>query len=444
MRSRPLTYIAFGAFSLFLIGCNRGCTTSKTIASESRVVQTSGGNAEVVGRVVDYRHSRRVGQDIFDREVSHTYGLCFDLKFGTFHLSEFFHEGVANPDNVNLSKELGRVQVKISKDQNHIGLGVDGKVVKLVHLYKNHGIGTDQPNLVADGTMDWANLDIESFPSPSDILAESLKKSCDLMPYGTSAMKEFCDDSKPSSKVHKVLLDKWPSCRFAEDYYTEQKLRELSKDKKWRKRAVKRGKKVLKNIEHHNFRFDKVVAFIDFLDEDELNEELDNILLTNWGKKGMIDYTDRLIERLNQPNSSIDRSEREALYELAKSEFTEFERTGESNYKLEASECLVVLNALGDTTTAYNFVENSFGANAKRYDSSDLLEVAFDNYDSYTDYQQQKILSETESTFNEVKDYSRSIYFDHIEELADCSLLKRLMKKYPEDLKYQRVPSRCP
>ncbi len=443
MRSRSLTYFAFSAMSLFLIGCNRGCTTSHTIASESRAVQTSGGNAEVVGRVVDYRHSKRVGQDIFDRKISHTYGLCFDLKFGTFHLSEFFHEGVDNPDNVNLSKELGRVKVKISKDQNHIGLGVDGKVVKLVHLYKTHGIGTDQPKLNADGTMDWAKLDIESFPSPSEILEESLKNSCDLMPYGSAAMNEFCDDSQPSSKIHKLLLDKWPSCAFAKNYYTEQKLRELVKDKKWKKRAVKRGKKVLKNIEQYNFQFDDIVAFIDFLDEDELSQELDDILLANWGKKDMIDYTEKLVERLNQPNNSFDKEEREALYELAKSEFTEFEKTGESNYKMEASECLLVLTALGDTTTGYNFVQNAFGAKAKRYDSLDFLEVAFDHFDVYTDYQQQKMLSETEATIDVVKDYARSSYYDHIERLADCSMLKRLKQKYPEDLKFQRVPNRC-
>lgn len=442
MKRSRLLFFALSLLSISLIGCNRGCTTSKTIKSESTTISTSAGNVQIVGRVVDYRHSRRVGSDIFDREVTHTFGLCFDINFGTFQLSEFYHEGVDDPDNVNLTNELKRVKVKISKDQNHIGMGVDGKVVKLVHLYKSHGIGTDRADLVADGTMDWSKLDMESFPSPSEILTKSLEESCDFMPYGTSAMDEFCNDSKPSSKVHKTLLDKWPSCTFAKNYFTEQKVRELAKDKKWKKRAEKRGLKVLKNIESHNFDFEEIAAFVDQLNSSELNEALNEVLMNKWGTSGANDYTEKLVERLKQQNSFTS-EERSALYETAKSEFDKFQQTGESNYKREAAECLYVLQAMGDTTTGYNFINTSFGKNVSQYNCFDFIEVAFDHYGSYTDYQQELMLNKTESTFDAIQDYSRSVFYSNIEGIADCSMLKRLQKKYPEDLKMERIPSRC-
>mgnify|MGYP000023527232 CR=1 FL=1 len=92
MSRKPLSILVMIFSGLLFIGCNRGCTTSHTIASESRMVPTKNGNAEVVGRVIDYRHSKRVGDNIFNRSVSHSYGMSFDIKFGTFSENDFFHE----------------------------------------------------------------------------------------------------------------------------------------------------------------------------------------------------------------------------------------------------------------------------------------------------------------------------------------------------------------
>ena len=164
--------------------------------------------------------------------------------------------------------------------------------------------------------------------------------------------------------------------------------------------------------------------------------------MNKWGTSGSNDYTEKLVERLKQRNSFTS-EERSALYETAKSEFDKFEQTGESNYKREAAECLYVLQAMGDTTTGYNFINKSFGKSVSQYNCFDFIEVAFDHYGSYTDYQQELMLSKTESTFNAIQDYSRSVFYSNIEGIADCSMLKRLQKKYPEDLKMERIPSRC-
>lgn len=443
MKQKTISLISFGILALSLIGCNRGCTTSRTIASESKTVSTNAGNAEVMARVIDYRHSKRIGDNIFERSVSHSYGLCFDVNFGTFNGKNFFHEGVKDPEAVNLSKELQRVKVAISKDQNHIGLGVDGKVVKLIHLYKSNPIATREEKLLADGTMSWSDLDIESYPSPSTILTKSMKHSCGDLTFGSDAMTEFCNSSSPTSKVHTELLNQWPDCSFTKRYLTEQKVRELSKNVKWKKQAAKRGKKVLKRIEHHNFDFDEIATFIAALNSAELNKKFDEMLMANWGKKGMTDYTAKLIKRIEEKKGPMDKATREEIYADAKAEFDEFEKTGRSNMRKEASDCLRLLQALGDTTTGYQFIQNAFGGGVSKYDQFDFLEVAYDNFSSYTDYQQRVILQQTEPTFESFKDYSRSSYYSAIEDLVDCSMLKRLKNKYPEDLRTRDVPDRC-
>ena len=443
MSRKSLSFLLVIASSVTLFGCNRGCTTSKTIASESTTVSTSGGNVQVTGRVIDYRHSKRQSSDIFDRKVSHSYGLSFDLNYGTFAQREFYHEGVDDPEKVNLTKELQRVKVEISKDQNHIGLGVDGKVVEIIHLYKSNRISTNRIELLADGTMDWSKLDMESYPSPESILTESLKNSCDDIGGNDNAYFEFCNTSKPSAKIHKIMLDQWPKCNTAENYYTENKIRELSKSKKWRKRAEKRAKLILDNLGSYSFEFDAVMAFIDALDSDNLNTQLNGILLDKWGGNGTMDFTSVLVKRIKENKNSFSYSDRQVLRSEAKMEFSKFEKSGQFNYKRKGLECLRVLSALGDTTTAYKFIQNSFGKNASRFDSRDFLDVAYGDFNLYTAHQQQLIIQKTEATFASFKGSYRSSYYYAIDDLVDCSMLKRLKNKYPDDLHGPSVPMRC-
>ncbi|MFK7783684.1 MAG: hypothetical protein AB8B56_01140 [Crocinitomicaceae bacterium] len=443
MSRKPLSLLVMIFSGLLFIGCNRGCTTSKTIASESKTVATKGGNAQVVGRVVDYRHSRRVGDNIFDRSVTHSYGLTFDFKFGTFVEKSFFHQGVDNPDAVQLGKELKRVDVAISNDKNHVGLGVDGKVVELIHLYKSNRISTQEVDWNADGTMDWSSLKINSYPSPEEMLTESLKNSCDAMVGTNNAVYEYCNSSKPSAKIQKIMLDKWPDCSAAKGYLTQQKVRQLKQDAKWRKWAEKRGEKVLAKIEYHSFDIDEILLFIDALGSQKLSAELEEVLIKNWGRSGMPDYTELLVNKIKHKKTPLSKDGRKAVYDQAKSEFTKFMKTGESDRKHAAIDCIQLLSALGDTLPGYQFVQNAFGQNVQRFDQFDFLDVAYDDFNVFTDYQQRVIMEETEGTFEHFKDYSRSSYFYAIEDLVDCSMLKRLKTKYPEDLKSPRVPTRC-
>lgn len=443
MQRKIISLVTMIALCLLLIGCNRGCTTSRTIASESTIISTSGGDVELTGRVIDYRHSKRQSQYLLDRKVSHSYGLSFDIQFGTFIRKEFFHEGVKDPEKVNLPKELLRAKVAVSKDQNHIGLGVDGKVVELIHLYKSNRIRTNEPKLLADGTMDWSKLDINSYPSPASILTESLKNDCGTMLSEKDAMFAFCDASKPSAKIHRVMLDQWPSCNLAKKYLNEEKVQELSKSKKWRKYAEKRGKQVLKNVNSYGFEFDEVMQFTTALNSDKLNSILDSMLIEKWGRKGMSDYTQTLVSRISQKKNPLDKASQRKVYDEAKAEFAKFQRTGESNYAREASKCLQVLSALGDTMTGFEFIQSSFGANISRFKPYDFIEVAYQDLSVYTDYQQQLIIQKTEASFAYVKDYSRSSFYGAIDDLVDCSMLKRLKKKYPKDLERREVPGRC-
>lgn len=443
MQRKTISFFTLIALGLVLIGCNRGCTTSHTIASESTTIATSGGNVEIVGRVIDYRHSRRIGNNIFERSISHSFGLSFDLNYGVFKQTEFYHEGVDDPDLVDLPSELKRVKVMISDDKNHIGLGVDGKVVDLIHLYKSSRIATGQDTLTADGTLDWSNLDINSFPSPASILTENLKNDCGKISNSEEALYAFCNASKPSDRIHRIMLDQMPTCNVANNYLTEEKIQELSKSKKWKKYAIKRGKKVLDEIGSNKFEFDEALNFIVAMNSHELNSRLDKLLMKEWGPSGGSDYTKYLVKRLEQKKNPMGNTNRDAIHKQAKSEFQKFQKTGKLNYKREASKCLQVLSSLGDTTVGFEFVQNSFGVNISRFETSDFLDVAYEDFDVFTDYQQRLIVQKTEPLFEHMQGYSRSIAYLRIMNIVDCGMLKRLKKKYQKDLGSMMTPHRC-
>lgn len=443
MHKRSLSFVSLTLFSLLLIGCNRGCTTSTTLASESKTISTPEGDVEITGRVVDYRNSMPVNRNVFNRSISHTFGLSFDVKFGNFYQEDFFTEGVKDPDFVKLTDELKRVKVSVSKDKNHIALGIDGKVVDIIHLYQSHRITTNQQDLMADGTMDWSKLDINSYPSPEKILTKTLEKSCDILGRNDEAMIAFCDSKKPSDKIHRLLLKKWPDCQLAQGYYTDERVGEFRKNDKWRKQATKSALKALKKRESAGFDLGLVISFSLAVNSSELNKTVDSLLLSEWGKPGGVNYTSALISRMENAKNPMGKSDRKKVQAEAKSEFNAYLFSGKSNSNRDAQQCLEVLEALGDTMSVHKFIDAAFNKRPGNFNTRAFIDIAYSDMDEFTDYQQQMIIEKTPKRFESFPKELRSDYFSAIQDVMDCSFLKRMKKKYPSELDFNLVPFRC-
>lgn len=441
MKKRSLAFI-WTCLVLVLVGCERGCTTSSTMDSEKVRLTVDGRDVEVIARLVDYRNSRAINRNIFHRSITHSYGISFDLAMKGFLERDFFLEEVEDPDNVDLEAQLKRVKVKFSKDKKHIGLGVDGMVVDIIHLYKNERIETQSALFDPSESIKWSSLNLEQYPDAADYFIREIEENCDAASVNEQQIFSFLDDCKASGKAHRLLLENWPDCFLAENYYTKSRIHRLSQDKNWKKEATQRGMEVLRENSFFGSK-EELYAFAENLNSRELNRVLDSIYAVNWGRRSDREVTETIAKRLQSKTNPFDTATRKMILDEAHNSFDIYVENGTSNYQRESAVCLRLILASGDTTVAYNFLHEAMGANFDAFNTFDFIETVYDNYPYFTRTQRKYIAQRTPDLFDRVEAYKRSIYFDAAQVCVSCKQLKTWKKKYRDDLNFSRLPESC-
>ena len=441
MKKRSLTFI-LSCLLLALVGCERGCTTSSTMDSETMQLTVNGQDVKVIARLVDYRNSRAINRNIFHRSVTHTYGISFDLAMKGFLEKDFFLEGVDDPDNVDLEAQLKRVKVKFSKDKKHIGLGVDGVVVDIIHLYKNERIETQSALFDPSESIKWSSLNLEKYPDAADYFIKEIEMNCDMASVSQQQIFSFLDDCKPSGKAHRLMLENWPECFLAENYYNKTRIQKLSQDKNWKKLATQRGMEALRENSFFGSK-EGLYSFAESLNSKELNALLDSVYVENWGSKSDLESTEIILNRLKSKTNPLAPETRKIILSDARDAFNEFVSSGDSDFRREASVCLHVIVASGDTMTAHTFLHNAMGENFSEYNIFDFIETVYENFPYFTKAQQRYIKRRTPDLFEQAEDYARSIYFDAAQVCMSCNQLKSWKKQYRNDLEFSRLPRNC-
>lgn len=435
------------SFVLFLllsvVACERGCTTERILDSDSKDFTVNGENITVGVRLIDSRNSRAIDGNIFHREVTHSFSVNLDVYYRGQQIRDVFLEGVDEPDGVDLNAVLKRVSLALSKDGNHLAVGVDKKISEVLHFYKdqpirNMAIMSMNP---PEGTP-WSQLKIEEFPAPRELILNSMLENCDFFIGEDELIQTFMDDVAPTDTAHRILLSNWPQCAVAMDYYTEPTVRRLSTNKTWKRWAERRSLVVIKNdILPANFTGSD--EFYAALNSSNVLEIQDSAIVAKWGGTGDQRMNDLLLKRLHSGNKSMAGEKRKTVYNQAKEGVASFLRTGESDYRHETIHCLRVLSVMGDTTEAYKVIHYALGENLEKVNSFDLIEVIYENYQFYTPCQRQFIRSKTEEVFARIDNYARSVLFRAAIPIVDCRQLRRWKKNYPDDLSYESLPAGC-
>lgn len=426
---------------LTVVGCERGCTTSRTMDEESIVLNANGSKVILNLRLVDYRNSRAINKNIFNRSVSHTYGLSVDIVYRGQEFEDVYEEGVDNPDLVDLTKELNRIQLTVSKDGNHLGIGVDKKVANVLHFYKERRITTSPALVNPEFGSAWSDLKINDFPSPRKLILANIE-NCEFLFQEDQLLSAFMDDQSASDHAHKLLLSTWPNCTMASDYYSSARLSKFVKNGQWRKWAEERAMSVIREGEGVS-GFYEPTEFYEALNSPKVYNLLDSAILSDWGTKGSSDATDKIVDRLKNKKRPLSAKAKNAILVLAQQKVQEYMRTGTSDYKCEANACMKVLLASGDTLTAHRILPQILGPNLARFDQFDMIEVVYENYALYTPTQQRFIISQLPSVFARTNDYVRSVLFRAVEGYAGCNRLKEWKKKYANDLDFCELPKGC-
>ncbi|XOV68882.1 MAG: hypothetical protein ACFHU9_06795 [Fluviicola sp.] len=427
--------------SIALIGCQRGCTTASTMASESKSFKMKGEKIVITARLVDYRNSRAISRrNIFKRKVTHTYGIVIDIESRLYTQRSFYSEGVPNPDKVNLKSVLKRAKVAISKDKKHVAIGVDDQVVDLVHLYRGKPLRSNNlhsPQIPGS----WSQLDINSYPSPKEMLLSQIEDDCKMIMLNEDALRELLDNTSPNDKAHHLLLAQWPNCDFAIEYYDAKQIARCSKNKNWKKRAEKRALESLEGSGYSHIRFEEEYnAFLLKLQSKEVMKALDQQYVDNWGSHRL--NVDLVIQRMQHASSPMDSEQKETIIADATKEIKKFMRSGRSNHNREAADCIQILVANNQTELVKSFLKDAVNRPSK-YAVFDLLECVLDVYEIYPSADQQFILSNLDKIMKSIPDYARDSMIRRGENFIPCDQIRNWIQEYPDDLDKNDLPDRC-
>jgi len=438
MKSRTFILL-LSCLLLILIGCQRGCTFARTIDREENEIKVNGTKVSLEAKLVDYRNSRAVNRNIFKRSVTHTYAVVFSARLLGYENDDFYAESVPDPDQVDLEKQLKRIQIKISKDKKHFALAVDKQTQDLVHLYKKKRVLMESKG--ATPLPNWSNLNINGFPSASSMIRDEIKSHCDRIFMNKDLFIEYVDDCGPDDNIHKILFTQWPNCNFSTDYYDLPRVRKLRKSAKWTETAENR---ILEILESDNFARLRSESYelMETLKSAKVKNALDSTYAVNWGKPGRQAMRSRILSRLNKPGAISDKWKKQIINQ-ARASFRKFDRTGEEDRNLDAETSLAAILATGDTLISYNFLKKAMTASAKHYDSYDLIEAVYDNYNSFTPYQKNWVKQQTPVIMKHIKSYNRDTLFDAALEIVSCDQLKAWKKEYPDDLDFTELPEGC-
>ena len=441
---KRLHYLLSISLLIFIVGCERGCTTHHVMDRDSQEFNLQGERISIEATVVDNRNSRAMNRNIFRRSVTHTYSIHIDVHYRGQEIDAVYWEGVDNPDVVDLKKVLKRVSVALSKDGNHLAIGMDHKIVEVLHFYKDHLIrNLEIAELNPSAGEPWSKLGINNFPNPRDLIMENLLENCEYFSNDEDLFQAFMNDLLPTDSAHYALLERWPQCEVSIEYYTRQNVERLRKNSKWKKWAEARSLIALKS-DIHPAKFNATDEFYNALNSPVVENLRDSALIVDWGGKGDEHLVDQLISKLKRgAKGNLSGEYRKTVYNQSKEGVAYFLREGRSDYRRETLYCLQILNLMGDTLEADRVIHYALGTKLESSDQFDIIEIVFENYPLYTPTQQRFIRSKLDEVFQRVNNYTRSTLFRALKSFADCKQLRNWKKKYPEDLQFENPPKGC-
>ncbi len=435
-----LTLISF--LLLTLIGCENGCTIRRVLDSEYEDMGTGKDRVRVTMNLIDYRNSRAINHDIFNRRITHSYGIDATIRYRGVESEVLFAQGVNDPDNVDLTAELKRVTIKQSKNENHIAVGVDGSVVAIQHFYKN------QPaNLRIFKAMDaqlskrMKKVNLNRYPSMYKAVFAEINETCLDDAGSSAAVFQFLDELKPADYLQQQMLQRWPSCELAQNYFTEKRISDLRKDKKWLSMAENRCLAVMENNEKPT-NFYNVAVFYEALNSPVIFSKFDENLIEQWLKEPAREDQENIVNRLLDKKRPLSASNRQKVLNKAQSELKLFLKTWENNHRYEPENMVKICLVAGDYATADLFISKAM---SKHHDfvTFDIIDALYENFSFFTAKHQAMIRQKSNTFFMALKDYERDYCFGKAKGVLDCTTLKSWKSTYANDLTFSELPEGC-
>jgi hypothetical protein len=295
MSALKIRRICLLSFSfLLLLGCNKGCSYSNEIDSESKTVSIDGIDFKIEASLIESGNTRRSNQD---------YSVSIGIADGADKIKEaLLFPGVEY--EVDLHQKIEPANIRGSKDKFTYQLTYDGHVCATYHNldgkiisspygnnYNSQETNEVNSNLKLElfiafqsfGNIDYTALpledevDIDAYPSRNDLLKDVVlkKEIAGLFNSRDSRyVSSFLDEVNLSNEELSTFFERWPTDELAINYFSNEKIISLkAQNPSWYKMA----RNHLKDSYKISFRSSEVHDLIfNHLKDEELISSIDS------------------------------------------------------------------------------------------------------------------------------------------------------------------------
>lgn len=424
-------------------GCKRGCTTSKTIDSETTTVEIGGVEIELAARLVEYKHSRRRpgSRNVFDRERRYSHGLDFDIYTPWKEMRGIMHDGCGDPDEIDLNDEVKRIRVEMSPGNKHFAYGLDDTVYSVLYIYQGVTFEPRSPGSIPVYPS-FAEFDFADLEDPETIFRDGLtEENCSWHNFTQDEFDTILNALPTTDRAHFIMLEAWPDCSNATEFYTQpHNINRLKADPAWRQAAVDRALEALSTV-RYGYRADDIDAFLAAVSDDDLTPQLDKVYAEMWGDDSDDEYNDYIFKRLKDQSNPMAPATRQRCIERADSAFVKYEMYGNSDYRMDLPISVQVMLHAGEQDRVELFVTRCTTPSFLNDNAWDIDDVFYDAIEVYPANLQQLIIDNTVSAYPSIKPRYRDGLYDFLKNRLTCQALRELITANPEGTEQQWPPN---
>lgn len=434
---RDLTIILI---CIALTGCQNGCTTSKTIDSESKTINIKGTDCEITARLIEYRNSKAKNRNnLFNRKITYFYGVVFDVELPNWKGRELAEIGVKSED-IDIEPFLNRFSINFSDgNYKHLAIGIDDKTSVVFHNYKGHIF---QSSFGHTKSVNVSTFDFNLFPDPGAIILQGLSQEhgCKMVINDeATAYLAFLNDLPEEHPNWQHILKNWPECSLINNYLSDTLINRRKKEPLFKDFL---GNRALEVLEKNDFgsRNEEATRIILSLDDKTFKEKLDMIQALKYGDNGS-KANQYIIE--NWGRLSVDAKQTLAL--RTNEVLKKFMRSGDDNMDYSMDHAVQILLKEKEISKIDNLINRCLEINFWNDNYFDVSNIVFGNFKSFSPTQQDLILKKTLENLPQSKSYLQENIFEDSSEFFDCKTIRKIyddcnLKESP----YVDWPEKCP
>lgn len=448
MKSRQSTsWLLTVLLSIVLCGCQKGCTTSKTIDKESKTIKVGDLEGTITVRHIQYKHikSKKGGiKTSLDKSVKYSYAIVWDVDFPFWEQKDVAYEGT--DDNADLKEQLDRFNFKVSKDQKHFSYGIGDQLMGVMHIY--NGLAFEDPDKIGVeyDVVSFEKVSIEGYEDPEEIIANILDKgeictSGDINNEYT--IIEILNSLPDDHQLRKIAFESWPQCNIAKKVFTPKKLKTMIKAlPEYRDIITSRIESVITDDKSGIFDKKEVLKAVIDLNDKEILYKVDKVLVDHWAVFMAREINDYITQRTLDKKTPMQPETIELYVQKCMHGLNNL-IAGNRDLKIDNVERLKFLALNNRTKEIDYFIKNTFGARTLDRNLIALDKVITKNWELLNDKQRNKILKQYQNNFKSIKSYNHAQVYKFLKKHLDCKDLIKIKESYPENLDDERLPLKC-